>query len=59
MVELKELKNHKACSKCHTVKNKREFYTHPETKYGLHSWCRGCQNTYTNDSGRGRYHSDA
>ena len=43
-IKIKELKNHKTCTKCRKVKNKRDFYTNERCKDGLKSWCIDCSN---------------
>lgn len=42
MVNLKDLKSHKACTKCRKVKHVREFPHRGKAKSGLGSWCIGC-----------------
>jgi hypothetical protein len=59
-IPLKTLKDHKACSKCHKVKSKSNFYYHPDGADRLQSRCVSCckEHAYNTGYWKGGYHSD-
>lgn len=60
MIPLKALESYKACSRCHKIKSKKEFYTYKQDCSGvIKSYRRGrCKVCDRDNRNSNRFHSD-